>query len=240
VKRVLALFCVLVLLAVACSDDDGDTSVGTDETSSEDDATDDEASGTEEPDEQDAAGADDEAPDAEEPVEDVALFASFQGVTAEQIDFGVAAIDAEALLAFGFDLGVAPVEQMYEAWSAAQNERGGVLGRQLVPHTELFLPIGATESEAVCVKFAEDIGLFATIGQFLQDNPAARIDYIHGSKAVTELGSKPDGAGFYLPAISKFELFRTIILDGALPRKTFSMGEADEKRYYLECRQIMR
>ena len=170
-KRVLALFCVLVLLAVACSDDDGDTSVGTDETSSEGEATDDEASETEEPDEQDVAGAESGAPADEEAVEDVALFDSFQGVTAEQIDFGVAAIDAEALLAFGFDLGVAPVEQMYEAWSAAQNERGGVLGRQLVPHTELFLPIGATESEAVCVKFAEDIGLFATIGQFLQDNP---------------------------------------------------------------------
>ncbi|ORJ62212.1 DUF1015 domain-containing protein [Geothermobacter hydrogeniphilus] len=65
-----------------------------------------------------------------------------------------------------------------------------------------------------------------------------RIDYIHGADVVTELGSRPGNAGFYLPAISKFELFRTIILDGALPRKTFSMGEADEKRFYLECRKI--
>jgi hypothetical protein len=41
-----------------------------------------------------------------------------------------------------------------------------------------------------------------------------------------------------LPAISKNNFFRTIIIDGALPRKTFSMGEADEKRFYLECRAI--
>ncbi|HEY5673755.1 MAG TPA: DUF1015 domain-containing protein [Malonomonas sp.] len=80
--------------------------------------------------------------------------------------------------------------------------------------------------------------LQACLDRFLQDNPAARIDYIHGTKAVTELGSASDGAGFYLPAISKHELFKTIILDGALPRKTFSMGEADEKRFYLECRRI--
>ncbi|PLX81436.1 MAG: DUF1015 domain-containing protein [Desulfuromonas sp.] len=83
----------------------------------------------------------------------------------------------------------------------------------------------------------------ATLQQFLDDYLAttkARIDYIHGSDVVTELGGKQGNIGFYLPAISKFELFRTIILDGALPRKTFSMGEADEKRFYLECRRIAR
>jgi hypothetical protein len=66
-----------------------------------------------------------------------------------------------------------------------------------------------------------------------------RIDYIHGDDVVTELGSQAGNVGFFLPAISKFELFRSIILDGALPRKTFSMGEADEKRFYLECRKIL-
>ncbi len=80
--------------------------------------------------------------------------------------------------------------------------------------------------------------LQACLDQFLQDNPAARIDYIHGTQPVTGLGSAGDAAGFYLPAISKHDLFKTIVLDGALPRKTFSMGEADEKRFYLECRRI--
>ncbi|MCD6527063.1 MAG: DUF1015 domain-containing protein [Desulfuromonas sp.] len=80
--------------------------------------------------------------------------------------------------------------------------------------------------------------LQAFLDQYLANNPQTRIDYIHGNQSVTDLGSQDDCAGFYLPAISKHDLFKTIILDGALPRKTFSMGEADEKRFYLECRKI--
>ncbi len=76
------------------------------------------------------------------------------------------------------------------------------------------------------------------LDQYLNDNPSTTIDYIHGSDSVTKLGSQENCAGFYLPAISKHDLFKTIILDGALPRKTFSMGEADEKRFYLESRLI--
>lgn len=76
------------------------------------------------------------------------------------------------------------------------------------------------------------------LDDFLQNNDDARVDYIHGEEPVTRLGSQSGNIGFYLPAISKHDLFKTIILDGALPRKTFSMGEADEKRFYLECRKI--
>ena len=64
------------------------------------------------------------------------------------------------------------------------------------------------------------------------------IDYVHGDETVFELGRKPSNVGFYLPAMKKTELFKTVILDGALPRKTFSMGEAIEKRFYLEARKI--
>jgi hypothetical protein len=84
----------------------------------------------------------------------------------------------------------------------------------------------------------------ATLQNFLDDDlgrrPRARIDYIHGADAVTRLGAQPGNVGFYLPAISKHDLFKTIVRDGALPRKTFSMGEADEKRFYLEARRITR
>lgn len=80
--------------------------------------------------------------------------------------------------------------------------------------------------------------LQAFLDDYLQNNVNARIDYIHGEEPVTRLGSQKGHIGFYLPAISKHDLFKTIILDGALPRKTFSMGEADEKRFYLECRRI--
>jgi hypothetical protein len=52
------------------------------------------------------------------------------------------------------------------------------------------------------------------------------------------LSAQPGNLGFYLPTLNKNDFFRTVIRDGALPRKTFSMGEADEKRFYLECRRI--
>jgi hypothetical protein len=84
----------------------------------------------------------------------------------------------------------------------------------------------------------EVASLQAFIDQYLEANTESRVDYIHGEGPVTELGGKPDCAGFYLPAIAKDDFFRTIIVDGAFPRKTFSMGEADEKRFYLECRRI--
>ena len=82
--------------------------------------------------------------------------------------------------------------------------------------------------------------LQAFLDDFLAGHPDVRIDYIHGEQSVTELGNRVGRAGFYLPAISKHDLFRTIVRDGALPRKTFSMGEADEKRFYLEGRRIVR
>jgi hypothetical protein len=76
------------------------------------------------------------------------------------------------------------------------------------------------------------------LDDYLEKHASARIDYIHGDDAVSRFGSQAGNVGFYLPSISKHDLFRTIVRDGALPRKTFSMGEADEKRFYLEARRI--
>ncbi len=78
------------------------------------------------------------------------------------------------------------------------------------------------------------------LDKYLAEHPEARIDYIHGDKETFSLSGKPGNLGFLLPAMEKRELFRTVILDGILPRKTFSMGEANEKRFYLECRKISR
>jgi len=66
----------------------------------------------------------------------------------------------------------------------------------------------------------------------------ARIDYVHGKDVALRLGTQPGNVGIYLPAIAKSAFFRTVIVDGALPRKTFSMGEANEKRFYMEARRI--
>lgn len=81
--------------------------------------------------------------------------------------------------------------------------------------------------------------LQAALDKLVKNNKHIEIDYIHGSKVVTELGSKKGNMGFYLPSMDKNDLFMTVILEGVLPRKTFSMGHADEKRFYLECRKIL-
>lgn len=65
-----------------------------------------------------------------------------------------------------------------------------------------------------------------------------KIDYIHGIDNVKALGEKHNGIAFILPDMDKSQLFPTVIMDGALPRKTFSMGHADDKRFYMEARGI--
>lgn len=65
-----------------------------------------------------------------------------------------------------------------------------------------------------------------------------KIDYIHGTDTVKNLAEKHGGIAFILPDMDKSELFPTVIKDGALSRKTFSMGHAADKRYYVECRKI--
>jgi hypothetical protein len=80
--------------------------------------------------------------------------------------------------------------------------------------------------------------LQASLDAFLKSGGADHIDYVHGADVVFDLGARSGNMGFYLPALDKRELFRTVILDGALPRKTFSMGEARDKRFYMEARRI--
>ena len=67
---------------------------------------------------------------------------------------------------------------------------------------------------------------------------SCEIDYIHGDDEVAQLAQQPNAVGFLLPSMEKHQLFRGVISGGVLPRKTFSMGHAREKRYYLEGRKI--
>ncbi len=64
------------------------------------------------------------------------------------------------------------------------------------------------------------------------------IDYIHGADVTDRLGRREGSIGFKLPAMGKQQLFKTVMADGVLPRKTFSMGHAQDKRYYVEARRI--
>jgi len=76
------------------------------------------------------------------------------------------------------------------------------------------------------------------IDEYLKKHDGASVDYIHGEDSVLALSKKENAIGFLFDGMQKDQLFRTVIFDGALPRKTFSMGHAVDKRYYLECRKI--
>lgn len=97
----------------------------------------------------------------------------------------------------------------------------GVVTFERPPHT---LPVGTLQAflDAVLPKIG------------------GSIDYIHGEDVVRDLGSRPRHVGFFVPPMPKGDLFKTVLRDGPLPRKAFSMGEAHEKRYYLEARRITR
>lgn len=76
------------------------------------------------------------------------------------------------------------------------------------------------------------------LDKYISENGGS-VDYIHGSDVVEKLSAAKDSIGFLLPDMGKEELFPSVIRDGALPRKTFSMGHAEDKRFYTECRKII-
>ena len=83
------------------------------------------------------------------------------------------------------------------------------------------------------------VGTFQSfIDRFIERGGAASVDYVHGDDALEQLATTGRNVGFHLPVVSKSDLLRMVVRDGALPRKTFSMGEADEKRFYIEARRI--
>ena len=75
---------------------------------------------------------------------------------------------------------------------------------------------------------------------YLKAHPEVEVDYIHGDEVTRELGMKPGNMAFLLPGMGKDQLFKTVMADGVLPRKTFSMGHAQDKRYYVEARKIVK
>ena len=76
------------------------------------------------------------------------------------------------------------------------------------------------------------------LDDYLSGKDGLELDYIHGSDEVFRLGGEPGAVSIMLPPIAKDSFFATIRGRGPLPRKSFSMGEASEKRFYLECRKL--
>ena len=95
------------------------------------------------------------------------------------------------------------------------------------------------EMENSSVSLASE-AFHAFLDPWLKKNEETEIDYIHGDDVLTDLSSSKGNIGFYLPGIDKSSFFSQISAKGPMPRKTFSIGEAEEKRYYLESRKIIR
>lgn len=76
------------------------------------------------------------------------------------------------------------------------------------------------------------------LDRYQAGHPETEIDYIHGEDTLRKLAQAENSVGFLFGGMDKEELFAAVEQNGALPRKTFSMGEARDKRYYIECRKI--
>ena len=92
-----------------------------------------------------------------------------------------------------------------------------------LPHAEQQLTVGTLQ---------------AFLDLYLRTHPEAEVDYIHGEGSLRALAGRPNAVGFLFEGMKKDQLFKSVLFDGALPRKTFSMGHAEDKRYYLEARKI--
>ena len=77
------------------------------------------------------------------------------------------------------------------------------------------------------------------IDRYIASHEGVSVDYIHGDGNLSEVAAAKDGVAIFMPVMEKSDLFPYVVKHGSLPRKTFSMGEAEEKRYYLESRKII-
>jgi len=118
----------------------------------------------------------------------------------------------------------------------------GQRGMSAVPGDDIRF-VNGQEEYSMSIAGANDVLPVAILQPFLDEYlkscKEAEIDYIHGEEAVRKLAAGTGDTGILLTAIDKKSLFPSIRQEGVLPRKTFSMGEAWEKRYYMECRRIL-
>ena len=97
------------------------------------------------------------------------------------------------------------------------------------------------EEKTISVKAKSTLAV-ADLQSFLDDyiksNPEIEVDYIHGVENTKKIAKRENTVGFIFSGMGKADLFPAVSKDGSLPRKTFSMGLADDKRFYLETREI--
>ncbi|MBQ4137069.1 MAG: DUF1015 domain-containing protein [Clostridia bacterium] len=102
--------------------------------------------------------------------------------------------------------------------------------------------VGKNISEKIVISRSKDelaVGALQTFLDAYLEKNVGKIDYIHGVDSTKTLADADNAVGFIFDGMSKNALFKSVIVGGSLPRKTFSMGEADDKRFYLEARRIV-
>ena len=106
-------------------------------------------------------------------------------------------------------------------------------------HTFEISDINGTEKLSLVPTSKLPVGtLQSYLDDYLKENPSVEIDYIHGTVEVERLCKEENAVGFIFDGMEKSDLFAAVDQDGSLPRKTFSMGHAGDKRFYIEGRKI--
>lgn len=151
----------------------------------------------------------------------------------EIVNIHDAALEFEPIYRVVFDTDTDKLISELKAY--AELDRGGVNEFEIEC-------VGKNISEKIVIKNSKEelaVGaLQAFLDAYLEKN-GGKIDYIHGIDSTKTLADADNAIGFIFEGMSKNALFKSVIVGGSLPRKTFSMGEANDKRYYLEARKIV-
>ena len=149
----------------------------------------------------------------------------------ELVNLHSSALEFEAIHRVIFDTDVNDlIDSMYKYYNINEEGRG-----------QKFELVTKDFDKTLYIENPKSNIVVGSIQMFLDEylsNHKGKIDYIHGEEVTKEFGSKENNVGIIFDAMKKEELFKTVILDGALPRKTFSMGHSYDKRFYLEARKI--
>ncbi|WP_304226459.1 DUF1015 domain-containing protein [Gracilinema caldarium] len=150
-----------------------------------------------------------------------------------RIIFGTTLHEIEDLLQKKLSAQIEPISNAEDLMEALKNSKQGIIQYGLVSSSGLrLLQISGTAVATVPLQ--------PVLDSFLEENKErVSIDYIHGDRETAELAlEEQNRVALLLPPVGKEDLFRTVGKSGPLPRKSFSMGEGIEKRFYLECRRL--
>ena len=162
---------------------------------------------------------------------DKALESPARYALVELVNLHSSALEFEAIHRVVFDTDVNDLlENLYKYYDINENGNG-----------QKFTIVTSNEVKDLYITNPKSNIAVGSIQMFLDEylsNHKGSIDYIHGEDVTKKLGSKDGNIGIIFDAMAKEDLFKTVILDGALPRKTFSMGHSYDKKFYLEARKI--